>query len=141
MAAPSPPFALPPLYSFPPFFTLQPTDATRAKQLDAWRSLLIAWHAAQKTSLCAVKEWPYWENRAITRRLSDEGIAAVMEHVVATGSGEWVAGSRTTCRIFYRSPAEWAALVAAWVEASGAEDAIFTLFELRAGDAHVGEGV
>lgn len=119
-------FAWPPMYAFPPFFTLQPVDATRAKQVEQWKQVVMAWHAAHKKSELAVKEWPGWENPAIKReymqrslpmtrdalsatctervaarlsppplrlssslvsagRLSDEGIQAVANHIVATG--------------------------------------------------------
>ena len=46
-----------------------------------------------------VREWPLWENRAIGRALGDEGVSAVMQHVVATGGGEWADAAHTRCRI------------------------------------------
>lgn len=78
--------ALPEIYSFPPFFTcvvvvsrgsrrelmavrgrLQPNDAVRAKQLQEWRNLIVAWHEARKETTMVVADWPLWENKAIGR--------------------------------------------------------------------------
>lgn len=41
-------FAFPPLYSFKPFFTVQPTDATWAKQRQVWCDLIRAYCAHYK---------------------------------------------------------------------------------------------
>ena len=60
-------FTFPAMYNFPPFFTLQPVDSTRAKQVEQWKQLVMAWHAAHKATELAVKEWPGWENAAIKR--------------------------------------------------------------------------
>jgi hypothetical protein len=40
-------------------------DATRAKQLEQWKQFVIAWHNHHRQTMLNVKEWPYWENRAI----------------------------------------------------------------------------
>jgi len=30
-------------YDFPPFFTLQPVESTRTKQLQVWRRIILSW--------------------------------------------------------------------------------------------------
>ena len=137
-AAPPTPFVLPPIYSFPPLFTLQPTDATRAKQLESWRWLILGWCAAHRVSSIHLREWPLWENAAISRRLSEEGIAAVAEHLIGVGCAVYADGSRTRLTVYYRSPGEWAACVFSWVEAHAMFDQLYTVFELGSGDATVG---
>ena len=104
-------YTFPNIYHFPPFFTLQPADATRAKQLAAWRSIVVGWHHAHRRALMDVRGWPHWENRALGRRLAPEGVSAVLAHMVSAGSGEWADEARTQCRILFRSPAEYAALL------------------------------
>ena len=88
----------------------------------------------------SVREWPHWENAAIGRRLPESGIRLVMEQIVSRGNGEWVDEAHTSCRIFYRTPAEWGAHVLAWALDHGLEDTILTIFELHSGDIGRGSG-
>lgn len=57
-----------------------------------------------------------------------------MEHLVASGSGEWLDGGRTRCTIFYKSPAQWAAAVHAWFLGAGMAGSIFTVGEMYGPD-------
>ena len=71
-----PEFKFPWQYSFPPFFTLQPHAETRAKQLSAWRSLVLDY--CQHGGIAAVDvadlaRSPLFRNDAIGRRLDDKG--------------------------------------------------------------------
>merc|ERR1711976_1138688 len=43
MAASSGAFALPPVYSYPPYFTLQPVKESREKQISLWHDLLLSY--------------------------------------------------------------------------------------------------
>ncbi len=43
-------------HSFPPFFTLQPHRETRAKQLAAWRSIVLDYCQRKGLSVVDVKE-------------------------------------------------------------------------------------
>ncbi len=45
MDTPPAPFEFPRYYSFPPMFTLQPNQATRAAQMDKWSALIQAYCA------------------------------------------------------------------------------------------------
>jgi ESCRT-II complex subunit VPS25 len=54
-------FSFPPLYSFKPFFTVQPTDATWAKQKQVWLDLIrsyCAHHKLYRISLAATSSIP-----------------------------------------------------------------------------------
>ena len=69
----------------PPFFTLQPHAETRAKQLSAWRSLVLDY--CQHGGIAAVDvadlaRSPLFRNDAIGRRLDDKGcyISKLMLH-------------------------------------------------------------
>lgn len=46
---------------------LQVADATRDKQLQAWKDLIVSWHTAHKQSTLVVADWPLWSNDAISR--------------------------------------------------------------------------
>jgi len=71
----------------------------------------MGWHLAARRPVMSVRDWPHWENRALSRRLPAEGILAVMAHIVGTGGGEWVDEAQSQCRLFFRSPAEFAAML------------------------------
>jgi ESCRT-II complex subunit VPS25 len=48
-------FSFPEIYSFPPFFTLQPVPATLEKQLLMWCELVLAYCAHHKINALDVK--------------------------------------------------------------------------------------
>lgn len=124
----------PEFYSFPPFFTIQPVLATQKKQLALWRDLIVQYHTKYKLKTLVVHECPLWKNSEIGRSLSQEGIAKVMEDLVAQGYGEWLDESRTQCRILWRKPEELATDVYEWAVASGNIGGVCTLYELHSGE-------
>ncbi len=66
-------FEWPEFYSFPPFFTLQPVEETRKKQLDMWVSLVVDWCRAVKLTEIHASEADKMEvfaNKAIGRKLN-----------------------------------------------------------------------
>ena len=85
-------FTPPECWSFPPFFTLQPVAATRDKQLTLWTDLVLDWAKTPNTWSMALHKCPLWENPTISRRLSDDGMAAVVAHLIAKGHAEWETG-------------------------------------------------
>ena len=131
-AAPFHPAAVCRLWAeFPPFFTLQPNDATRQTQLEEWARLLLAHCAAHTTTLVApLADWPWWENRALQRALPPEGVAAVAEHLVAARRAEWADAQRVNLRVYFKTVEELAVLVLAAVKAHGYVDELHTLEEL-----------
>ena len=82
-------FTPPEFWSFPPFFTLQPVAETREKQLTLWADLVLDWAKATNTWSMALHKCPLWENPAISRRLSNDGLSAVVAHLIAKGNAEW----------------------------------------------------
>ncbi len=71
-------------------------------------------------------------------RLSDEGIDAVAAALVSAGNAEWADAGRTTLRLFYKAPAEWAALILAHATAMAFGGQVLSLYELRCGSAGAG---
>jgi len=130
-------FVPPPLYSFPPFFTLQPVDSTRSSQLESWRQLLLAYCAHHKQAIIVLASWPLFENATLSRRLSPEGIAAVAETAIIHKCAEWAdPATRTSLRVFWKSPSEWATLTLDHMRRIGRTGsnnalAFATVYELR----------
>ena len=127
-------FAPPPLWHWPPFFTLQPNEASRATQLEEWGKLLLAYCEHHRRSVLPVlKDWELWENAALGRSMSPEGMAAVAEQLVARKRAEWVDGasSRASLRIFWRTPAEWSTIILEHMQSSGEMGKMFIVAELQ----------
>lgn len=128
-------FTYPEFYSFPPFFTIQPVEATRQKQLALWRELILGYHTQHKLKTLVVHECPLWKNEAIGRKLPPEGVAAICADFVASGHGEWLDEEKTALRVLWRKPEELATDVYGWATATGnAGGGICTLFELHSGE-------
>ena len=113
---------------------LQTNDALRAKQLGEWRNIIVQWHEARKEATMHVADWPLWENKDIGRRMSAEGIAAVMRFVKEGGNCEWVDAAKTTARIFYKTPSQWAAAVHEYVDGAGLAGTMCIVYDLISGD-------
>eukprot|EP00095_Tigriopus_kingsejongensis_P011295 snap_masked-scaffold14_size734282-processed-gene-2.17 protein:Tk11295 transcript:snap_masked-scaffold14_size734282-processed-gene-2.17-mRNA-1 annotation:"vacuolar protein-sorting-associated protein 25-like" len=122
-------------HSFPPFFTLQPHEPTRVKQLAAWRALILDYCQARKLSRIEVAEIGGSElchNRELQRRLSPADLLTVLEDLRAHGHLEWATTARQRAHIYWRRPEEWGSLIHSWSQAQGLK--LCTLFELGQGD-------
>jgi len=121
-------------YSFPPFFTLQPVEATRSKQLLLWRRLLLGWAEQNpEAGAIALDSFPLFRNAAIDRSLSTEGRRAVADELVSTGHAAWEDPGKTL-HLFVKTPSEWAALILDFIQSNGLSGTIYTLYELHSGD-------
>jgi ESCRT-II complex subunit VPS25 len=117
--------------TFPPFFTLQPTDSTREVQLEEWGKLLLkhcAW--ARVSTLPSYRAWPFWENGALHRSLPEEGRFTVVKRLVDTGRAAWLDETRVGLRVYWNSVAEWAARIRAVARERGWEGSSKTFLEL-----------
>jgi ESCRT-II complex subunit VPS25 len=73
-------------WQFKPLFTLQPVKATRDKQLKLWNELIIRHCREHKLVTIHPQSFPLFRNEAIDRQMSEEGISAVVEYMVANGT-------------------------------------------------------
>ena len=98
--------------TFPPFFTVQPNDTSRHTQLEEWSKILLTYCSTQKTTLLApLIDWPWWENRMLSRTLPVDGIEAVAQHLIKKKRAEWGDAAHTTLRVFFKTVEELAPLV------------------------------
>ena len=109
-------FEPPKHWGFPPFFTLQPTEETRLKQLRLWRELVLAYHERQGLySMGAPSTFPLFRNDALNRQLSPEGVEAVVRSLLEAREAEWEdAETRTNLLIFWKTPEALAREIAQW---------------------------
>eukprot|EP01029_Cantina_marsupialis_P028810 TRINITY_DN778029_c0_g1_i1.p1 TRINITY_DN778029_c0_g1~~TRINITY_DN778029_c0_g1_i1.p1 ORF type:complete len:168 (+),score=26.63 TRINITY_DN778029_c0_g1_i1:36-539(+) len=121
------------MYDFPPFFTLQ-NGETRIKQLDQWQEIITAHFGANKKSCLVVNDFSLWENQKIKRKLSPDGVNAVMDHIVSNGYGVWEDDTKVRCKIMWKKPEEWADMIYAFAQDNEWSGNVFTVYEIYSGD-------
>ncbi|KAH7969076.1 vacuolar protein-sorting-associated protein 25 [Rhipicephalus sanguineus] len=124
-------------YGFPPFFTLQPTLATREKQLEAWSNLILNYHRAHKAYVLDVAEAlasPLFHNKDISRKLSADSLREVLKYMNSRGQVAWTDKQQSRCYVYWRSPEEWGKLIYDWADATGHLNTVCTFYELVQGD-------
>ena len=75
-------------YNFPPFFTLQPHPETRAKQVQAWKNLIIEYCKKGKLYMIDVREssnLPVFNNSSINRKLEESVIISILSELQKSG--------------------------------------------------------
>lgn len=135
-------YSFPPFHSFPPSYTRQPVDATRAKQTELWCDLIRDYCRVHRIFWLDVsKAWEssLFHNPAIDRRLSDEDIRYFLGELVAKGDAQWDP-DRKRCLVFWRRPSEWGEIIYQWVEKTGRNGELLTVHELRKGNGSEGYG-
>ncbi|KAH6588499.1 hypothetical protein BASA61_005895 [Batrachochytrium salamandrivorans] len=138
------PFEFPAIYSFPPFFTQQPTLDTWHKQRQMWCDLILSHSEHSKTFIIDLNESvgktePFY-NPHIQRSLPRDSLVLVLDHLVThMHMAEWVTKDRSRCLIYWRSPDEWASLVYKWVCDTGRTGTVCTTYEIFLSDETVDE--
>lgn len=137
-------FTLPTYASFPPFYTLQPNLTTRARQLVLWSNLITTYCAYHRTFKLSLSSLPsdLFANPSIHRALSQPDIRTTLDWLSESQNGgriEWIApasrGERSSsCWVYWKTLAEWADLIYAWVDETGQKGAVLTVYELREGE-------
>lgn len=116
---------------FPPLFTLQPNANSRRRQLELWRGIVLA---SGDSVLSPVHDNAVFANASIGRRLSREGVDAVVAHLIAAGNAEWTDAAHSSLRLMRRTPASVAAELLQWAASVDAPSTVHTLYELCVGD-------
>mmetsp|Transcript_24573 Transcript_24573/g.30214 ORF Transcript_24573/g.30214 Transcript_24573/m.30214 type:complete len:176 (-) Transcript_24573:812-1339(-) len=127
-------FEHPEIFSFAPFFTIQPVLATREKQMGLWRELILSYHTSLKIKTLRVHDCPLWKNKEIGRELNSEAINTIMEDFVESGHGEWEDQTKTRCRILWRKPEQLASDIYDWADTNGFINSVCTVYELHSGE-------
>ena len=129
-------FAFPKSYSYPPFFSPQPTLQTRQAQLRKWSILVQKYcrhYRIYELSIIDGLETPLFYNAALKKRLSLKDAKEVIEYMTSPegdGRAEWLSPEKASAWIWYRKPEEWASMIAGWVEETGQKGVVLTLYEL-----------
>lgn len=124
-------------YSFPPFFTLQPHSDTRAKQIAAWKSLLLEYFRVTKQAIVDIREVhsnPLFNNTAINRKLPSDVILLILEELMKSGNATPLDKSKQRWLVYWHTLEEWGEIIYTWVQENGLVGSVFTLFELTQGE-------
>mmetsp|Transcript_35112 Transcript_35112/g.35747 ORF Transcript_35112/g.35747 Transcript_35112/m.35747 type:complete len:182 (-) Transcript_35112:120-665(-) len=133
-------FHPPDLWGFKPFFTLQPVRATREKQLQIWRDMIVKYHKQINQFIMIPYDFPYFENAAIERKLSSEAIHAIVNYMIETGYAEWDDSEHTRLVIMWKKPEVLAGDIYEWAQKHYYIDSVFTIYELLSGDEYQDSG-
>jgi len=145
---PSTSFRFPREYSFPPFFTVQPNLATRHAQFAKWFALIRAYcrhHRIYRLSAAnpAASGAPdLFRNPRLDRALDPPAVREVLEAMRRDpgGHAEPVSSPGSPDEpdaywIYWRTPAEWAALLEGWIAETAQQGSVLTLYEITEGEA------
>ncbi|KAI9227751.1 MAG: hypothetical protein DHS80DRAFT_31476 [Piptocephalis tieghemiana] len=82
-------FTFPPIHTFPPFFTRQPTQSTWDNQVQQWSALILAYckhHHIFRLSVSSDLHNPLFHNKYIDRHLSSDTLTAILDHMAQQGT-------------------------------------------------------
>ncbi|KAI4717508.1 ESCRT-II complex component [Aureobasidium sp. EXF-10727] len=134
-------YPYPPHHSFPPFYTLQPNQATLTRQLHLWSHLILSHCSHTHTFLLSISSAstsPLFNNHKISRALSGPDIKKVLDYMTTPEGehrAEWLSKDHSAAWIWWKSASEWAELIAKWVEETGQKGVVLTIYELRESEA------
>lgn len=109
-------------YQFPPFFTLQPHPETRAKQVAAWKTLILNYCQKTKTYLVDVREAnqiPLFNNSSINRKLEPALIISILSELQKSGNAAPIDKSKYRWEIFWHTLEEWSTIIYDYINNRG----------------------
>ncbi|XP_033227980.1 vacuolar protein-sorting-associated protein 25 [Belonocnema kinseyi] len=129
-------------YSFPPFFTLQPHSETRAKQLSAWKNLVLEYYRVTKQAIVDIREVQssaLFNNTSINRKLPSEVVLIILEELAKSGNASPLDKSKQRWLVYSHTLEEWGEIVYNWAQENGFVGSVCTLFELTQGEDTVNQ--
>ncbi|KAF5297825.1 hypothetical protein FQR65_LT09896 [Abscondita terminalis] len=130
-------FKLPWQHSFPPFFTLQPHAETRARQISVWRTLILDYCRSRKICSIDIREasrHTLFSNTSIDRKLNAQILLTILTDLQRTQNADPIDKQKFCWLIYWHTLEEWASIIYDYVSSRGANNSVFTLFELTQGN-------
>lgn len=122
---------------------MQPHAETKARQLAAWRSLVLDYHSKRKETVLDVQEAvrsPLFYNTSIDRKLNVEFVLLILNDLARTKNAAPSDKNKTRWEIYWHTLDEWASIIYAYASNNGLTNSVCTLFELSQGDNCADEG-
>ena len=112
-----------PYYSYPPFWTLQPTIQTREAQFKIWSSIILTYcrhHHLWRLTLVEALNTPLFRNLKLQKWLTLLEAREILDWMTrdeGARRAEWRGreGEKGSCWIYWRRPEEWADTLSTWV--------------------------
>jgi ESCRT-II complex subunit VPS25 len=144
-------FKFPQIFEFPPFFSKQTNERTWNAQLEYWDKLILDYCSHYRIWTLDINEevtkggQALFSNPRIDRALKKEIIHEVFEYMVDQGHAEWasIGGNdrrqdefkgKTTVLIYFKRPEEWANLISKYIDLTGQNGTVVTMYELAEGE-------
>ncbi|WWC59654.1 uncharacterized protein I303_102214 [Kwoniella dejecticola CBS 10117] len=131
-------FEYPAIWSFPPFFTLQPNPSTLAHQLELWRALVLRWAKYERVFEVSVdgnELGEVFENKRIKRKLLTPSLRRLLTEMSKNGEAAPDPPKQDNrYSIYWKKPDEWADLIYTWIMDNGLNSSIMTFYEITDGD-------
>ncbi|WVF69602.1 hypothetical protein IAT40_004380 [Kwoniella sp. CBS 6097] len=130
-------FEYPAIWSFPPFFTLQPNPTTQAHQLELWRALVLRWAKHERVFEVNTdgENGGVFENKGIKRKLLPPTMKRLLAEMAKSGEAAADPPKQDTRYLLYwKKPDEWGDLIYTWVTDNGLNASIMTFYEITDGD-------
>mmetsp|Transcript_15614 Transcript_15614/g.36867 ORF Transcript_15614/g.36867 Transcript_15614/m.36867 type:complete len:185 (-) Transcript_15614:15-569(-) len=139
-------FEFPAFYHLPPFFTLQPNAAVRAKQLELWKQFVSDYCSFHRIFILDIAESSaVFKNPEIQRQLPGEARRVLAQHLVASGAAAWADAEEgekprsARLLVFWRSPSAWADSILQFATEFGLVGSVETVQSLIDGEAAEGQ--
>ena len=113
--------------------------ATREKQLELWKTLILDWHEFHHQSILSLRDFELFTNTDIQRSLNETAREAIVEYLVQSGHAEWeTPDGRLRCKLYWKRPHLWAAEIYQCATERGMIDNVYTVYELHSGEETAG---
>ncbi|CCH42087.1 Vacuolar protein-sorting-associated protein 25 [Wickerhamomyces ciferrii] len=156
-------YKFPQIYNFPPFFTKQPNEQTWQAQLNNWIQLILSYCKANKvwilnnkgealsqgniedleesiTSLSinqddGISKDGIFVNNKIQRRLEPQVINEIFQQMVKNNDAFYITKKdQSSVFINFYRPEDWASMILEWIESTGQNGTVLTMYEISQGD-------
>ncbi|KAI3378128.1 hypothetical protein SNEBB_007073 [Seison nebaliae] len=118
---------------FPPFYTLQPNQETRNRQLSLWSERILCDCRTKNKFILSFHSYRNDElfyNSSIDRAVSSQLLEAILHHLEQKDQIKWLNTKHDRCLIMWRSIEDWSHQLISQVNHKGLTNSICTLYEL-----------
>lgn len=137
-------FEFPRIHLFPPLYTRQPNATVLDNQLASWATMILDYCQFHRitaitgdggilhSQLEDISPPPLFENKEISRKVSDSFRKQIFDHLVHIGKAEYIDAKKPEKGLFvyWKSLAEWSKLLYDYVDHTGQLGTVMTVYEL-----------
>ncbi|TIB77754.1 ESCRT-II complex, vps25 subunit [Wallemia mellicola] len=127
------------IIDFPPFYTQQPNVETLSQQLQLWLQHILKVCKQRRQFQLSMSD-DIWTNEKIQRAANREFITVILDSLVKNGLATYTDTTKESVWVYWRTLAEWAAVLYDHVDGTAQLNTPLTYYELTEGDySHLSE--